>query len=94
MPFKRNPVMSENIDSLARLLPAFADVAWQNAATNLLERTIDDNGNRRTILPEALLCADQILRTAVASSKGCASTSARSPRTCAPTVRSRAAKRC
>jgi len=64
MPFKRNPVMSENIDSLARLLPGFADVAWQNAATNLLERTIDDSGNRRTILPEALLCTDQILRTA------------------------------
>jgi adenylosuccinate lyase len=64
MPFKRNPVMSENIDSLARLLPGFADAAWQNAATNLLERTIDDSGNRRTILPEAMLCADQILSTA------------------------------
>ena len=64
MPFKRNPVMAENIDSLARLLPAYADVAWQNAATNLLERTIDDSGNRRTILPEALLCTDQIVSTA------------------------------
>jgi adenylosuccinate lyase len=64
MPFKRNPVMSENICSLARLLPAFADVAWQNAATNFLERTIDDSGNRRTILPEAILCTDQILTTA------------------------------
>src|SRR6202041_2963447 len=64
MPFKRNPVMSENICSLARLLPAYADVAWQNAATNLLERTIDDSGNRRTILSEAMLCADQILSTA------------------------------
>jgi adenylosuccinate lyase len=64
MPFKRNPVMSENICSLARLLPAYADVAWQNAATNFLERTIDDSGNRRTILPEAILCTDQILTTA------------------------------
>jgi adenylosuccinate lyase len=61
MPFKRNPVISENIGSLARLLPSFADVAWQNAATNFLERTIDDSANRRTILPEAILCADQIL---------------------------------
>ena len=61
MPFKRNPVMAENIGSLARLLPAYADVAWQNAATNFLERTIDDSANRRTILPEAMLCADQIL---------------------------------
>ncbi len=64
MPFKRNPVMSERIDSLARLLPAYADVAWQNAATNLLERTLDDSANRRTILPEALLCADEILSLA------------------------------
>src|SRR6202022_4044857 len=58
MPFKRNPVMAERIDSLARLLPAYADVAWQNAATNLLERTLDDSANRRTILPEALLCCE------------------------------------
>src|ERR1700733_2459157 len=64
MPFKRNPVMSENICSLARLLPAYADVAWQNAATNFLERTLDDSANRRTILPEAMLCTDQILTTA------------------------------
>jgi adenylosuccinate lyase len=61
MPFKRNPVMSERIGSLARLLPGFADVAWQNAATNFLERTLDDSANRRTILPEAILCADEIL---------------------------------
>jgi adenylosuccinate lyase len=64
MPFKRNPVMAERIDSLARLLPAYADVAWQNAATNLLERTIDDSANRRTILPEALLCTDEIISLA------------------------------
>ena len=64
MPFKRNPIMAERIDSLARLLPAYADVAWQNAATNLLERTLDDSANRRTILPEALLCTDEILALA------------------------------
>jgi adenylosuccinate lyase len=65
MPFKRNPVMSERIDSLARLLPGYADAAWQNAATNLLERTLDDSANRRTILPEALLCADEIVGLAL-----------------------------
>ncbi|MGD0472216.1 MAG: adenylosuccinate lyase [Candidatus Velthaea sp.] len=64
MPFKRNPVMSERIDSLARLLPGYADVAWQNAATNYLERTLDDSANRRTILPEALLCSDELLSLA------------------------------
>jgi adenylosuccinate lyase len=64
MPFKRNPILSERIDSLARLLPAYADVAWQNAATNFLERTLDDSANRRVALPEALLCADEIVSLA------------------------------
>ena len=64
MPFKRNPILCERIGSLARLLPAHADVAWQNAATNFLERTLDDSANRRTILPEALLCADEIVTLA------------------------------
>ena len=64
MPFKRNPIMCERIDSLARLLIGYSDVAWQNAATNYLERTLDDSANRRTTLPEALLCADEIVTLA------------------------------
>ncbi|HEY9085324.1 MAG TPA: adenylosuccinate lyase [Candidatus Tyrphobacter sp.] len=64
MPFKRNPVLCERIDSLARLLPAYADVAWQNAANNYLERTLDDSANRRTILPEAFLGADEVVSLA------------------------------
>jgi adenylosuccinate lyase len=64
MPFKRNPVMSERIGSLARLLVGYADTAWQNAATNYLERTLDDSANRRTILPEAFLCADELVTLA------------------------------
>ncbi|MGA8535260.1 MAG: adenylosuccinate lyase [Candidatus Tumulicola sp.] len=64
MPFKRNPILCERIGSLARLLLGNSDTAWQNAATNLLERTLDDSANRRTILPEALLCADEIVSLA------------------------------
>jgi len=64
MPFKRNPVMAERIDSLARLLLGYADTAWQNASTNLLERTLDDSANRRTILPEAFLCSDELIALA------------------------------
>lgn len=64
MAFKRNPVLSERIGSLARLLPAYASVSWQNAATNFLERTLDDSANRRTILPEAFLCTDEIVTLA------------------------------
>ncbi len=61
MPFKRNPIHAENMDSLARLLAALPRVAWDNAAHSLLERTLDDSANRRTILPEAFLIADELL---------------------------------
>jgi adenylosuccinate lyase len=62
MPFKRNPINAEKIDSLARLLAAYPQVAWNNAANSLLERTLDDSANRRTILPEAFLICDEMLR--------------------------------
>jgi len=64
MPFKRNPVRAEKINSLARFLASLQHVAWDNAAHSLLERTLDDSANRRTILPEAFLAADELLRTA------------------------------
>lgn len=64
MPFKRNPINAEKIDSLARSLAQAPRVAWDNAAHSLLERTLDDSANRRTLLPEAFLCADELLLTA------------------------------
>jgi adenylosuccinate lyase len=62
MPFKRNPIHAENLDSLARLLAALPRVAWDNAAHTLLERTLDDSANRRALMPEAFLIADELLR--------------------------------
>jgi adenylosuccinate lyase len=64
MPFKRNPIGSEKINSLARYLASLPRIAWDNAAHSLLERTLDDSANRRIILPEAFLAADELLRTA------------------------------
>ncbi|OQX63043.1 MAG: adenylosuccinate lyase [Anaerolinea sp. 4484_236] len=64
MPFKRNPIRAEKMDSLARLLAQLPRVAWDNAAHSLLERTLDDSANRRTILPEAFLITDELLRVA------------------------------
>jgi len=61
MPFKRNPIAAENINSLTRLVAALPKVAWDNAALNLLERTLDDSGNRRFTLPEAFLVTDEVL---------------------------------
>jgi adenylosuccinate lyase len=61
MPFKRNPENAEAMDSLARLLVTLPRVAWDNAAHSLLERTLDDSANRRIVLPEAFLLADELL---------------------------------
>lgn len=61
MPFKRNPIVAENIDSLTRLVAALPRVAWDNAALSLLERTLDDSANRRLVLPEAFLLMDEAL---------------------------------
>ena len=63
MPFKRNPINAEKIDSLARLLAQMPRTAWDNAANSLLERTLDDSANRRTLLPEAFLICDEMLLT-------------------------------
>ena len=63
MPFKRNPITSEKIDSLARYVATLPRVAWDNAAHSLLERTLDDSANRREVLPVAFLAVDEILRS-------------------------------
>jgi adenylosuccinate lyase len=70
MPFKRNPIRAEKINSLARYLAALPRIAWDNAAHSLLERTLDDSANRRIFLPEACLAADELLRTANSLLKG------------------------
>lgn len=64
MPFKRNPVNAEKIDSLGRALAQLPRLAWDNAAHSLLERTLDDSANRRTLLPEAFLISDELLSVA------------------------------
>jgi adenylosuccinate lyase len=70
MPFKRNPVNAEKICSLARLVAALPAVAWENTSQSLLERTLDDSANRRSILPEAFLASDECLLTAIAIVRG------------------------
>ena len=64
MPFKRNPINCEKIDSLRRYVHSLVPGAWDNASLSILERTLDDSANRRLFLPQAFLAMDEVLATA------------------------------
>ncbi len=65
MPFKRNPIVSEKICSLARYITALSRVSWDTAANSHLERTLDDSASRRIIIPESFLAIDEMLNEAI-----------------------------
>lgn len=63
MPFKKNPINAEKINSLCRFVHSLESSAWENTANSALERTLDDSANRRLFLPEVFLGVDEILIT-------------------------------
>lgn len=70
MPFKKNPVNSEKICSLARYVTQLPPVLLENATLSHLERTLDDSANRRIVISELFLAVDEIMETSQKIVKG------------------------
>lgn len=70
MAYKRNPMRSERICSLARYVMVNALNAPMTASVQWMERTLDDSANRRISLPEAFLAVDAVLNLIINVTSG------------------------
>lgn len=70
MAYKRNPMRAERMGALARHVITLHANAAHTAASQWLERTLDDSANRRLTLPEAFLATDALLLLAANIARG------------------------
>jgi len=70
MAYKRNPMRSERICSLARFVISLVESTAFTQATQWFERTLDDSANKRLAIPEAFLAMDAMLIIAENVSNG------------------------
>jgi len=61
MAYKRNPMRSERICSLARFVHSLAGSPRETHANQWFERTLDDSANRRLVITEGFLATDAVL---------------------------------
>ena len=70
MAYKRNPMRSERVCSLARFVISLSANPYYTHANQWLERTLDDSANRRLAVPEAFLGIDSILELLINITNG------------------------
>ena len=62
MAYKRNPMRSERLCSLARFVMSMPINAAFTASTQWFERTLDDSANKRIVIAQAFLAVDGLLK--------------------------------
>ncbi len=70
MPYKRNPMRSERMNSIARFVISLESSPAFTVATQWFERTLDDSANKRLSVPQMFLGTDAVLRIAINVTSG------------------------